>query len=378
MGKTTLCKKIIHAFVRNELWQSEFDSVIFIDLRVAKHFWSASKFFKECFRVSFWPKDWYIELMKAADDPGDTRTLVVFDGLEELSQTQWESWDTFLHRKNVIITCRPHVLSKWKRLQFDLDVQVIGFHDDEVSSYLNKMVPDAPDVLKPQFMDFIAQHPVIKDMLRIPIISDAVCSLWVDCVGRRKRVTMATLYQEIEIRLWQKDLIRLHGMTISHSSSYIYPRKLYEIFSREVGFLRSIAFFGVYNNITEFPESIRRKFQSLELQVLEHVFDIISFLRSTAYRFNASVRDYSFLHPTFQQYFAAHYFLDCWKFGKDIEALDLNYNQINSQPTECFRKERQNERYDLLWQFVMGALNCEDRDQLEKALEKSYEERWFF
>ena len=161
---------------------------------------------------------------------------------------------------------------------------------------------------------------------------------------------------------------------MSHSSRYIFPRKLYEIFSRELGFLRSITFFGVYNNITEFPDSIRRKFQSFELQVMEHVFDIISVLRSSAYRFNASVRDYSFLHPTLQQYFAAHYFLDCWKFGKDIEALDLNYNQITSQPAEFFRKKRQNARYDLMWQFVMGALNCEDGGQLERALGQTYEE----
>ena len=129
--------------IRDELWQSEFDRVLFIDLRIAKHFSSAYEFLKMEFAVSFWAKDWFIEIMKVLSDHGDTRTLVVFDGLEELSEDQCESWDKCLYRENVIVTCRPHVLFKWKRLPFDLDVQVTGFHDDVVSSYLNKMVPDA-------------------------------------------------------------------------------------------------------------------------------------------------------------------------------------------------------------------------------------------
>lgn len=119
VGKTTLCKKIVHSFVHENMWRNTFTRVLWVPLRELKKgvytkynlgeaFWHL--YFKdhpdgETLANTLW------DAVKSTNPCG---SLFILDGLDEVTEFLDPNHEAFsllaelLNSHNVIITTRPH------------------------------------------------------------------------------------------------------------------------------------------------------------------------------------------------------------------------------------------------------------------------------
>ncbi|GAD94383.1 hypothetical protein TSTA_111040 [Paecilomyces variotii No. 5] len=384
VGKTTLCKKIVHDFIYKKAWEGEFDRVIWIPLRKLKGKSTLQQIFYDEYFSMHRERDILVPaLWKTICDQEDGRTLFILDGLDEVSGERnpsgtdlIETFKNLLNRQDVIITSRPHAAHLPVLEPFDLELETVGFHSDQVDSYLNKVVKDKHTAQEMQA--FIQGHWLIQGLVQIPIQLDALCYSWNSGFyldGPPE--TMTALYQAIELKLWAKDVLQLgkpkdHPLSES-DLSYVSPVEIMSIVEDEDTLLQSLAFTGIYNDIIEF--NIRHRDEVYKLcrpvtPFLSRNLVRLSFLRTADYSTRERDRSYHFLHLTFQEYFAAKYFVHCWKSGKEL--LCINFSSAKQRPMTSIapdvflQQEKYNGRYDIFWRFVSGLLLHEDEEQLRR------------
>ncbi|MCJ1311408.1 hypothetical protein MMC25_005079 [Agyrium rufum] len=216
VGKTTLCKKIVHDYVHHGMWANSFDRLLWIPLRRLKGksgtynlatFLHGEYFAHEAQDKGFSEAMWE----RLSDQSFEQRTLFLLDGLDEVSQ-DWSPetpvyrfLQELLAQPNAILTSRPQGLSE-RVGHFDLQLETIGFSPTEVNEYLNHSI-DNEDTVK-NIQRFLQDRPLIQGLVRIPIQLDALCFSWEagDFQSGDKPSTMTTLYQSISRELWKKDI----------------------------------------------------------------------------------------------------------------------------------------------------------------------------
>lgn len=84
--KTTLCKKIVHDFLHAHLWAEYFDRIFWIPLRSLKGTKSFNELLYDKYFALHREQDCLVSaLCEAIFDPTDQRTLLLLDGLDEIS-----------------------------------------------------------------------------------------------------------------------------------------------------------------------------------------------------------------------------------------------------------------------------------------------------
>jgi predicted NACHT family NTPase len=138
MGKTTLCKKIVHKFTHGKMWQRKFCRVIWVPLRNLKlkercqvagynlrHLLS-HEVFTESPKMEVLVNVLWQDLIATRSG----NTLFVLDGLDEVSNDLEGDMQRFLESllnfPNVIITSRPHATLPPRVDSVDLEVETIG------------------------------------------------------------------------------------------------------------------------------------------------------------------------------------------------------------------------------------------------------------
>jgi hypothetical protein len=155
VGKTTLCKKMVHGFHTPELrnWNKLFDRVLWLPLRRLKE-WSEppdnlEKLFAKIYfnRTSEKKGTCLAEALCDAVERG--RTLFILDGLDEIDG-HWDSGHgmseflrDLLNQPNVIITSRPHVSILANVQAPDVELETIGFYPGQVKKYVQAAFTDA-------------------------------------------------------------------------------------------------------------------------------------------------------------------------------------------------------------------------------------------
>ncbi|KAH8757898.1 armadillo-type protein, partial [Diaporthe sp. PMI_573] len=98
----------------------------------------------------------------------------------------------------------------------------------------------------------------------------------------------------------------------------------------------------------------------------------LSFLRTSDPSSKLEDRNYHFIHLTFQEYFAARYFVRQWKAGKDLEYLDFKSGKSEPpkiSPNTFLQQYKYTPRYDIVWRFTVGLLEPDKwRSDLEAKL----------
>ncbi|KAK3355238.1 hypothetical protein B0H65DRAFT_515860 [Neurospora tetraspora] len=387
VGKTTLCKKIVYSFMHGELpkWTELFDRVLWVPLRNLKledrrraDYRFTDLFIHEYFSMSNCREDLAQALYNTLLDTPEkrSRTLFLLDGLDEVSQGLSEGGmssflDVLLDQPNVIITSRPY----GKPLAgLHLELETIGFYPNQVEAYINKVFTEYSDTAV-RVQSFLKARSLLQGLMRIPIQLDALCFAWNGSINSSSELnTMTDVYQAIDQSLWKKDILRLgkkHDNELVEAA-YIQESGWTEIenlVSTEILFLEILAFTGLQNDTIEFDSTHLG-------QILHHFDDILpgflpsktmphlSFLR-TSDLMETSHRTYHFLHLTYQEYFAARYFVRQWKANKRLKCLALN-GQKNENPTpieaiQFLGENKYTARYDILWRFVAGLLNAEGK-----------------
>jgi len=388
VGKSTLCKKIIYDFLHNQLWAEYFDRILWIPLRSLKGTRSLNELLHDEYFALQGERDCLVSaLHDAIFDPTDQRTLLLLDGLDEISGERHfsgidltEKFKDLLNQQNVIITSRPYAVSSPDLNLFDLELETIGFSPAQVQDYLTKVVKEQTAV--EEIRAFIKSHWVIQGLVQIPIQLDALCYSWYKGLGSGNAPqTMTTLYQAIEIKLWNKDILQLgkengQGPLNGSRSRELRTRSQVEdVMEAEIKLLEFLAFTGLVNDKIEFNQDIRDKLYGRPSLsgMSDDILDRVSFLRTSDPSADHDIRNYHFLHLTFQEFFAAQHFVRCWTTRTSLSYLDLSSADQKSEKQSSFRsfiqQEKYSVRYDIFWRFVVGLLHDEGEEELWHFLE---------
>ncbi|KUL81435.1 hypothetical protein ZTR_10668 [Talaromyces verruculosus] len=394
VGKSTLCKKVVYNFLHQQMWSDLFDRIIWIPLRRLKGMSDLDEFFRQEFFKHEADRDSLVtKLRRTVLDQTHKKTLWLLDGLDEISGYRNPSgtdltgiFNSLLNEDNVIITSRPHAVKLLGLTPFDLELETVGFHLHQVQAYVAKAVTDLDTVN--QINSFIQSHWLIQELVRIPIQLDALCYSWDnDFRSSALLQTMTAVYQAIELKLWKKDILNLEKRNDTQHNGGTAVRKLrtrLQIESQhmktEMKFLECLAFTGLYGDIIEFRSGHRDWLyeQSEFCDMSDDVLDRLSFLRTS----DASDQDksYHFLHLTFQEFFAAQYFVRCWRSESRDPLIYLKPGHARENckaeisPEKFLREEKYSGRYDVFWRFVTGLLYGIDEQQVCSFLEKLEEE----
>ncbi|KAF6803004.1 hypothetical protein CMUS01_15208 [Colletotrichum musicola] len=382
VGKTTLCKKMVHEFVRGGMWRDLFDRVLWVPLRNLKERpapgYNLEKFFfDEFFRLQG-DESGKLFAKETIKDLKHDRTLFILDGWDEVNQIATASsdmsrflCDELLRQPNIIITSRPYASIPTRDQPIDLELETIGFNSTQVDEYVEK-THDKTDAKKvDEIKTFLQRHELVRSLVRVPIQLDAFCYCWDDNnYGNNKVETMTALYQAIQTSLWRKDIPRLgeerrasniQTNELKHSDQVLIERDVRE----EIGFLEHLAFDGLVADRLEFDwADINRTWANEithdRIRWPGNTLPCLSFLRTSDPSAKSTNQTYHFIHLTFQEYFAARYFARHWNTHRSFEFNQQNKEQIT--PQRFLRKHKYNARYNIMWRFVVGLL-----DEKEKA-----------
>ncbi|KAK3944508.1 hypothetical protein QBC46DRAFT_337545 [Diplogelasinospora grovesii] len=394
VGKTTLCKKIVHDFIHHDLWKGLFDRILWVPLRnlntePKEGYTPEGLFLQEYFSQNPKGKDLAHELWVALDATKYGRTLFVLDGLDEVSEgldednKMFNLFQSLLNLPTVIVTSRPHrSLPHWLKGSFDLELETIGFHPDQVKAYVEKAFTDQETGEKDskkvaEVQSFLQRHQLIQGLIRIPIQLDALCSTWDEGFSVSTiPETMTAVYKVIEKFLWKKDVLRLKKQ---HEGKLMSPSdidnadmdQIEELVPGEIYLLEGLAFTGMHSDVIVFDpkhcNAVSKQSKLPGSNILpDKILPHLSFLRTSDPSSKDRNRDYHFLHLTFQEYFAARYFVRQWTSRQPLDCLKLSSGKNEPISAEDFlRKEKYNARYDILWRFVAGLLQANgDEGQL--------------
>ncbi|PNP51092.1 hypothetical protein THARTR1_08320 [Trichoderma harzianum] len=147
-----------------------------------------------------------------------------------------------LKQPNVIITSRP---SAKPPPGIDLDLETVGFDDEQVNAYLDADLTIKPNVNK--IKSFLQDHWLLRDLVRIPVQLDALCYTWDDLDSGMSPDSMTGIYRAIEQKLWKKDAVRLERILKSRAQSAL-PMEVENRVKAEAKILEILAFHGMYHD----------------------------------------------------------------------------------------------------------------------------------
>jgi NACHT/LRR/PYD domain-containing protein 3 len=372
MGKTTLCKKIVHQFTHRKIWQCEFCRVLWIplmNLKLKERCQVAGYNLRHLLSHEIFTESPKMEMLVDVlwQDLVATRsgnTLFILDGLDEVSDDLEGDMQRFLEGllnwPNVIITSRPHAILPPRVDSTDLEVETIGFYPEQVTEYISKTFSDMPNI--GANVDSILQdHQLMQDLVRIPVQLDALCYIWKDLGDQPIPQTMTAIYQTIEKNLWRKDGVKLGRF---RSTQTVSRRALEAYMLDERHLLEAMVFTGMYTNTVEFTQDHQDKLFDEVLEAKTYILDDglsqLSFLRTSNPSSRSEDRRYHFIHLTYQEYFAARYFVRQWMHKTQLFCCNWSKRREEVSPYDFIRKYTYDIRYDMMWRFVAGLSSYED------------------
>ncbi|KAF9100878.1 hypothetical protein BGX27_000218, partial [Mortierella sp. AM989] len=404
IGKTTLCKKIVHTF-QSGLWRDQFDAVLWIPLRMLRSF-NARNLNDLLCEVFFCndrdPQSLATTLRTCAENG---RVLFILDGLDEiLIDTQHEKFkplekflENLLQQTRVVITSRPSGVDLSKLPILDLELETIGFNSQNISDYLSKVLN--MDSVK-TVQDFIQKSLLIQGLVNIPIQLDVICYIWDSLPSNDSEISMTKLYQTLVRKLWCKDGLRVRKEHLGSSISAqqyeaLQGYQIDKLMADETEYLRYLAFSGMQNGYRiEFDSSaLRDALKKLDLnrQSEPHhqyirpfellPFNLFDTLKQTSFLHSADAglddgkddpqRSWHFLHLTFQEYFAASWLVQHlqpsqWDMKKESKPM-----MTKDEARAFIQDHKYDPRFEIVLWMVAGQLKGEPLESFFSLLQEA-------
>ena len=386
VGKTTLCKKIVYDHLHHQMWSHLFDWVLWVPLRrlrrrsetaVAYNF--ENMFYDEYFSQQPDGKDLARALWQTVEDPSlSNRVLFLLDGLDEISRELDKDMPMhgfvshLLKQPQVIITTRPRPSDQIDLGTVDLELETIGFLPGQVDNYINhpEIVPDGG--IAREIESFLQKHTLMHSLMRIPIQLDALCFSWERDLLEGRPQTMTSIYQAIVLKLWRKDILQLgirddQGMPLTEGKvKDIFESDIEDLIFDEINLIEALAFHGLINEIIEFRLKDRESFYRLFKRHGEklpragdRVLRKVSFLRTSDATLQRHEQSFHFLHLTFQEFFAARYFVRHWLQDKPLPCFRAGRQSTKDSlmaPRLFLQAKKYDSHYNIYWRFVAGLL----------------------
>ncbi|KAF9945564.1 hypothetical protein BGZ70_003739, partial [Mortierella alpina] len=384
IGKTTLCKKIVHLH-QSGLWADRFEAVLWLPLRRLRG--PTCRTLESLLREKVFTAKLDREQEELARTlairANEGKVLFILDGLDEIP-TDAKSEDSpfkallrdLLDNKHVIITSRPSGLEVSLLQSIDLELETIGFSQEDVKEFIDRALKPGP---ARTVQDFIEQTPLIQGLVNIPVQLDVICFCWESLPQDGSPITITGLYQLMSRKLWCKDALRLKKkagdeVLSEEELNALSPEDIDELMAVEVHHLGYLAFNGLVNNHQiEFDQkTLLKTFGDLKdyrkrLRNGHLPPQLFEMLKKTSFLHSADAdmdtiktqQTWSFLHLTFQEYFAA-----TWIASKMAAAGDDGHNlsagSMKIEPTVRFVQEQKyNPRFEIVWWMVAGLLEGE-------------------
>ncbi|KAF9435934.1 hypothetical protein BGZ76_005204 [Entomortierella beljakovae] len=363
IGKSTLCKKLVHLLI-NGSWSDRFE---------------ASRNLEKLLKTKYFAHHHSREKSALVNDILDgiqlNKVLFILDGLDEIlhdaqSDAGIESFLTELLRQtHVIITTRPTGVDSPILPTLDLKLETVGFGSRNIGNYVNNVLDEksAKSVL-----DFIQQTPVIQSLASTPIQLDAICYSWKSLPKDEDAITISKIYQGMIDKLWRRDGIRLEKSDINITQmNNIQEYQVKRLMSLEMEFLSYLAFQGIRANQFEFD----RDTLNSTLSTLDHLYpnqdhfpyDFLdkvtktSFLHTTETNIdhphhNHMHQSWHFAHLTFQDFFAATWFARHFHASQNQskdQCSTFTWEEIKS----FIQQNKYDPRYEIVWQMLSGQLD---------------------
>uniref|UniRef100_A0A2R9A3J0 NACHT, LRR and PYD domains-containing protein 12 n=1 Tax=Pan paniscus TaxID=9597 RepID=A0A2R9A3J0_PANPA len=359
IGKSMLAHKVMLDWADGKLFQGRFDYLFYINCREMNQ--SATECSMQDLISGCWPEPSapLQELIRVPE-----RLLFIIDGFDELkpsfhdAQGPWcLCWEekrptelllnSLIRKKllpelSLLITTRPTALEKLHRLlEHPRHVEILGFSEAERKEYFYKYFHNAEQA--GQVFNYLRDNEPLFTMCFVPL----VC--WVVCTCLQQQLEGGGLLRQT-----------------SRTTTAVYMLYLLSLMQPKPGAPRlqpppnqrglcSLAADGIWNQKILFEEQDLRK-HGLDGE------DVSAFLNMNIFQKDINCeRYYSFIHLSFQEFFAAmYYILDEGERGAGPD------QDVTRLLTEYAFSERS--FLALTSRFLFGLLNEETRSHLEKSL----------
>ena len=314
--------------------------------------------------------------------------LLLADGFDEIKQTLAVSpalrqvWEAILRQPYFLMTTRPHALEKEQLNRYIDD----NSHYYELLGFLNKDIPDyitktfrllgREDSQRIEFLEFLQANRTVWGIAHVPLCLALLCYVWEPDFAAGTLLNFTALYQLITDKLWDIFLSRHSGLNQQTLAEIDYePNGRTQLLTPLVTFLERLAFQGLQSEQLIFDGPSFQHFSQTNRTLLETFQTYLqswknsqhSHTQSSLLRLIEPVRHTGFMkafheqqssqptkpllnayfiHLTFQEYFAAHHWVNQFIHSEPKHTVSLDF----------LNKTGGNPRYEMFWVFVAGLL----------------------
>lgn len=314
IGKSTLCQTMAFQWSQGTLWKERFDLLVWVSLRDLLQCAEDNTYefiLKHCMSPSAQSMIEAEELREYIQR-NDARTIFILDGYDEIASglKKGSKQELILNElkshANWLIASRAHAVGD---VNADKVYENIGFSIETIASYVEA---DFKSKTKAEaLLSYLHRHPVLFGIARIPLVLDGICALW-----KKKNTadykTLTDLYSDLLLLLAQRMLDK-RGVSTAWEYTIQDIEKSKEL-QPFLHFLEEISWksFEKKSHIIslqdkEYAEIFARFGTPEETREMVAMIQESGLFPALTSHKGFLNNQYQFLHPTFQEFFAARY-----------------------------------------------------------------------
>nr|XP_058957825.1 NLR family CARD domain-containing protein 3-like [Pocillopora verrucosa] len=338
MGKTTYCKKVVFDWASGKHATGNcFANIVIVLLikcrDVQSGLWEAIEDQLLPREVGEDQRERFFDFIR----DNQSNVLLVLDGLDEVSEKKLPMFSEIIQGRELphcrVVATARHEAGVKVRKCCDTLLEVEGFTEEDVQSFIRKYFKAEPNLAK-QLTAHLYIDRKLYEILTNPLNTALLCLVYEDLKG---------IFPESRTKLYMEIVECVLRRYRTKQQLPENGEDLVDLYESQLKHLGSIALKGLLEDNLDFDEKELGKHKASDLPG----FGFLSVqpggskLRPT--------RRYSFLHKTFQEFFAAFY-LSCQLIQKEISTNSIAAGQ----------KYRHQLKEVLLFTFGMLAARCEE------------------